>query len=861
MSYSSISDDIPFEGRDISVEEFWKTEILSSYNSKIDLDFIAVSNRDLHPLTVHIEFRKFLGFVNDALHKDVFRDLLMPVFRHLYLLLLSSKGKSEAVKFYRSYSYLFSSSDGLQDLLKCETCEDAQVFLKSLSRMRVKLSKRAYTTLSNWLKGNFSESSEMFNIPRVLHENFHIDIYNGKEEEALFLDEKKILEKVQSLNKNFQIPEAPKNSEHKTKDTAKASSKIQTGETQRARKKYEPKADTCKATKKDSKKAYLEKVKNSGKSIEEMVEALLNPPDSFDDSSSVTENSDQIMNSDEDPGEEDPGKKIIEDDTGEPLGEVTENSDLIMNSDEDPGEEDPGKKIIEDDTGEPLGEVTENSDLIMNSDKDPGEEDPGKKIIEDDTGEPLGEVTENSDLIMNSDEDPGEEDPGKKIIEDDTGEPLGEVTENSDLIMNSDEDPGEEDPGKKIIEDDTGEPLGEVTENSDLIMNSDEDPGEEDPGKKIIEDDTGEPLGEENSDLIMNSDEDPGEEDPGKKIIEDDTGEPLGEDGVQRGRHYKIQPQRFQLPDNYKTNFHRSLAYTISGKDIVCSSDISPDLLYMAVGFENCKIRTWRFINNNTKFQPIGTLVGHEKIVCALSIDSNRKCLISGSHDYSVKIWDIEKSICMKSLKPHSAPVLDVCISPNSRYFVSASEDRNICLFWYDESYPIKIYSGHSLQANTRVRFHPNGVYFASASTDGNVFLFKVTVDSYPVRMFHKHKTRVYALAFSPCGKCLATADIDGALIIWDILNCSPFKIIYSGQGIRDMSYDRSGNFLIALVYCQAWKIFNVEGDNNSLLFQVETSGVPRSLRFSADNTMYIIQHTEARPETIFEKGLITTVE
>ncbi|KAF8786018.1 Zinc finger CCCH domain-containing protein 17 [Argiope bruennichi] len=514
MSYSSISDDIPFEGRDISVEEFWKTEILSSYNSKIDLDFIAVSNRDLHPLTVHIEFRKFLGFVNDALHKDVFRDLLMPVFRHLYLLLLSSKGKSEAVKFYRSYSYLFSSSDGLQDLLKCETCEDAQVFLKSLSRMRVKLSKRAYTTLSNWLKGNFSESSEMFNIPRVLHENFHIDIYNGKEEEALFLDEKKILEKVQSLNKNFQIPEAPKNSEHKTKDTAKASSKIQTGETQRARKKYEPKADTCKATKKDSKKAYLEKVKNSGKSIEEMVEALLNPPDSFDDSSS--ENSDQIMNSDEDPGEEDPGKKIIEDDTGNLLEKF----------------------------------VFKVCHIIY--------------------------------LLYTF------------------------LTFYDNLI-----------------------PILSVTENSDLIMNSDEDPGEEDPGKKIIE---------------------------------DDTGEPLGEDGVQRGRHYKIQPQRFQLPDNYKTNFHRSLAYTISGKDIVCSSDISPDLLYMAVGFENCKIRTWRFINNNTKFQPIGTLVGHEKIVCALSIDSNRKCLISGSHDYSVKIWDIEKSICMKSLKPHSAPVLDVCI-------------------------------------------------------------------------------------------------------------------------------------------------------------------------------------------------------
>ncbi|KAF8786020.1 TAF5-like RNA polymerase II [Argiope bruennichi] len=88
---------------------------------------------------------------------------------------------------------------------------------------------------------------------------------------------------------------------------------------------------------------------------------------------------------------------------------------------------------------------------------------------------------------------------------------------------------------------------------------------------------------------------------------------------------------------------------------------------------------------------------------------------------------------------------------------ISFRSYRNICLFSYDESYPIKVYSGHSLQANTRVRFHPNGVYFASASTDGNVFLFKVTVDSYPVRMFHKHKTRVYALAFSPCGRCLAS--------------------------------------------------------------------------------------------------------
>ncbi|GBN91285.1 hypothetical protein AVEN_16547-1 [Araneus ventricosus] len=165
------------------------------------------------------------------------------------------------------------------------------------------------------------------------------------------------------------------------------------------------------------------------------------------------------------------------------------------------------------------------------------------------------------------------------------------------------------------------------------------------------------------------------------------------EDAKNEEHRDKTKHHYFHFNKSYKTDFHSAYPVTISGKDVLCSSDVSPDLLYLACGFESCKISTWRLCcevlslqcKDDFKLQPLGTLRGHKGIVYALSIDSNRKTLISGSHDCTVRIWDIEESTCMSEISAHSAPVYAVCVSPNSRYFLTASEDKHIVLFWYDE--------------------------------------------------------------------------------------------------------------------------------------------------------------------------------
>ncbi|KAF8777781.1 hypothetical protein HNY73_014588 [Argiope bruennichi] len=339
MDTSNTKDESSCKVTDISIEEFWRTEILGSNKSVNDADLIANSNQNLCYLTVHREFTRFSDYINRPLYSLDFGDLLTPTFRTLYLLLLSNKGKSEALKFYARFYYLFPTI--FEDLLQCETCEDAQNLLQSQPRITVELSKRAYRCLLNWIKrfspagsssqGNFTEKSEMINILRVLHENFHFDIQNDKE--SFFIDEKHIMEEIQSW-----VPIKPKkNSEHQTKDAAKASSenKVQVDETQADQKKSEPKAgntsvidiqvdetqgdrkefesdgfpsiesliksgiipmpvDSSLFVLKDKARIYLEKVKNSGLSMEKMIDAVLSPPsdedwDDYDDEMDCSE--------------------------------------------------------------------------------------------------------------------------------------------------------------------------------------------------------------------------------------------------------------------------------------------------------------------------------------------------------------------------------------------------------------------------------------------------------------------------------------------------------------------------------------------------------------------------------------------
>lgn len=69
------------------------------------------------------------------------------------------------------------------------------------------------------------------------------------------------------------------------------------------------------------------------------------------------------------------------------------------------------------------------------------------------------------------------------------------------------------------------------------------------------------------------------------------------------------------------------------------------------------------------------TLDGHSdsvRAVCAC-VFNKAECIVSGSHDRSIKIWNIDAGKCVKTLKGHDGCVTSVCVSRCGKWLISAS--------------------------------------------------------------------------------------------------------------------------------------------------------------------------------------------
>lgn len=90
----------------------------------------------------------------------------------------------------------------------------------------------------------------------------------------------------------------------------------------------------------------------------------------------------------------------------------------------------------------------------------------------------------------------------------------------------------------------------------------------------------------------------------------------------------------------------------------------------------------------------------------------------------------------------------------------------------------LRLFVGHDRDVD-HVCFHPNSAYVFTGSCDKMVRMWLVT-NGYPVRMFTGHASNITALACSPDGKILASADDSGTIILWDL---APGKLLKRMRG------------------------------------------------------------------------------
>ena len=190
---------------------------------------------------------------------------------------------------------------------------------------------------------------------------------------------------------------------------------------------------------------------------------------------------------------------------------------------------------------------------------------------------------------------------------------------------------------------------------------------------------------------------------------------------------------------------------------------VTPDRKKIITGASNGSIKVWDFDSG----KELNTLHGHTKLAYALALSPNGAILVSGSFDSTIKIWDMETMEEKKTLRGHGDCVDGVLITPDSRHIVSCSNDFTVRVWELGRGTLMHTLTGHNGHVRG-IAMTSDGVHVISGSQDGTVKLWNLETLTLE-KSFLGHSGTVYTVCFSPDGRYALSGSEDNVVKIWDV--------------------------------------------------------------------------------------------
>jgi WD40 repeat protein len=201
--------------------------------------------------------------------------------------------------------------------------------------------------------------------------------------------------------------------------------------------------------------------------------------------------------------------------------------------------------------------------------------------------------------------------------------------------------------------------------------------------------------------------------------------------------------------------------------------------------------------------------------VLSLKFSPDGAVMASGGEKGEIRLWDIKKGSCIRSLREHKGDVKALDYSPNGRYLASAGEDRVVRL-WDTTTYKcIRMLSGHTSTVNS-LCFSRDGAYCASGSSDIMIRVWEISTGKC-VRILKDVKGYgINTVSFSADGRYIASAEKEGAfknggVTIWNwrtgevaetlgkSSQLTDDSVLFSPDGTYIAAWTRWGNYMVIL--------------------------------------------------------------
>jgi WD40 repeat protein/tetratricopeptide (TPR) repeat protein len=225
--------------------------------------------------------------------------------------------------------------------------------------------------------------------------------------------------------------------------------------------------------------------------------------------------------------------------------------------------------------------------------------------------------------------------------------------------------------------------------------------------------------------------------------------------------------------------------------------------------------------------KPLVVLSGHQGGVSSVAFSPDGKRVITASSDNALRIWDVETGKQLTVLTGHEGGIAKMAFSPDGKRVVSASPfDKTVRLWDAETGKPAGpgIISHDAIWAAT---FSPDGRRIVTTSLEVRI-LNSETGDK--VASFPGLGERVTDVAYSPDGRYLLLASLDGTARIWNAENGRQAAVIAGfGGGVWTAAASADGRRLLMASGSQTLRIVPMAFNVEDLVADLKTA-VPRCL-------------------------------
>uniref|UniRef100_A0A8C5X723 Autophagy related 16 like 1 n=1 Tax=Malurus cyaneus samueli TaxID=2593467 RepID=A0A8C5X723_9PASS len=225
---------------------------------------------------------------------------------------------------------------------------------------------------------------------------------------------------------------------------------------------------------------------------------------------------------------------------------------------------------------------------------------------------------------------------------------------------------------------------------------------------------------------------------------------------------------------------------------------------YLLAASNDFASRIWTVDDNRLRH----TLTGHSgKVLSAKFLLDNAR-IVSGSHDRTLKLWDLRSKVCIKTVFAGSSCNDIVCteqcvmsghfdkkirfwdirtesivkelellgritaldLNPERTELLTCSRDDLLKIIDLRVSAVRQTFSAQGFKCGsdwTRVVFSPDGNYVAAGSADGALYVWNVLTGKLERTLAKHHSSSINAVAWSPVGTHVVSVDKGNKAVLW----------------------------------------------------------------------------------------------